>query len=63
LKSRDVSFEEMDELVLHFAAHCGWPKAAHLSHVAAEQKRRVTQEWAAEAAIPTNESGRESAGT
>ena len=39
----------MDELMLHFAAHCGWPKAAHLSHVAAEQKRRVTQEWATEA--------------
>ncbi|MFL0238040.1 carboxymuconolactone decarboxylase family protein [Mycobacterium sp. SMC-18] len=49
LKSRDVSFDEMDELMLHFAAHCGWPKAAHLSQVAAEQKRRVTQEWAAEA--------------
>jgi 4-carboxymuconolactone decarboxylase len=49
LKSRDVSFDEMDELILHFAAHNGWPKAAHLSHVAAEQKQRVTQEWAAEA--------------
>ena len=49
LKSGDVSFDEMDELTLHFAAHCGWPKATHLSQVAAEQKRRVTQEWAAEA--------------
>lgn len=26
LKSREVSFDEMDELALHFAAHYGWPK-------------------------------------
>ncbi|ABM14193.1 carboxymuconolactone decarboxylase family protein [Mycolicibacterium vanbaalenii] len=48
LKSRDLSFTEMDELTLHFAAYYGWPKAAHLSQVAAEQKSRVTEEWAAE---------------
>lgn len=48
LKSRDVSFDEMDELTLHFAAHYGWPKASHLSQVAAEQKQRVTEEWATE---------------
>lgn len=49
LKSRDLSYDEMDELALHFAAHYGWPKAAHLSQAIDEQKHRVTQEWAAEA--------------
>ena len=49
LKSRDLSFDELDELTLHFAAYFGWPKAAHLSQVAAEQKLRVTEEWAANA--------------
>ncbi|MGW4101208.1 carboxymuconolactone decarboxylase family protein [Mycobacterium sp. NPDC004974] len=49
LKSRDVSFEEMDELALHFAAYYGWPKAANLNQVIGEQKQRVLQEWEAEA--------------
>lgn len=44
LKSRDVSFEEMDELALHFAAYYGWPKAANLNQVIAEQKQRVLDE-------------------
>lgn len=48
LKSRDVSFAEMDELALHFAAHYGWPKASHLNQVIDDQKRRVSDEWAAE---------------
>jgi 4-carboxymuconolactone decarboxylase len=48
LKSRDVSFAEMDELALHFAAYYGWPKASHLNDVIAEQKKRVTDEWAVE---------------
>lgn len=49
LKSRDVSFEEMDELALHFAAYYGWPKASNLNQVIGEQKQRVLQEWDAEA--------------
>jgi 4-carboxymuconolactone decarboxylase len=49
LKSRDVSFDEMDELVLHFAAYYGWAKAMNLNQVIAEQKQRVLDEWAAEA--------------
>ncbi len=49
LKSRDLSFDEIDQLTVHFAAYFGWPKAAHLSQVAEEQKLRVTEEWAAEA--------------
>lgn len=52
LKSRDISFDEMDELALHFAAYYGWPKAAHLSQVIGEQKQRVSAEWHAEAAAP-----------
>ena len=31
LKSRDISFDEMDELALHFAAYYGWAKASHLN--------------------------------
>ena len=49
LKSRDVSFAEMDELALHFAAYYGWPKAANLNQVIGEQKQRVLAEWEAEA--------------
>lgn len=48
LKSGDLSFDEMDELALHFAAYYGWPKAAHLNEVIGEQKRRVRAEWDAE---------------
>jgi 4-carboxymuconolactone decarboxylase len=50
LKSRDLSFDEMDELALHFAAYYGWPKASHLNQVIGEQKLRVAEEWAAEGA-------------
>lgn len=45
LKSRDVSFDEMDEIALHFAAYYGWPKASHLNQVIGEQKQRVLSEW------------------
>lgn len=44
LKSRDISFGEMDEIALHFAAYYGWPKASHLNQVIAEQKLRVADE-------------------
>ncbi len=52
LKSRDLSFDEMDELALQFGAYCGWPKAASLGQVVEEQKQRVTAEWAAEQRTP-----------
>ncbi|MGV0744296.1 carboxymuconolactone decarboxylase family protein [Mycolicibacterium sp. XJ870] len=48
LKSRHLSFDEMDELALHFAAYYGWPKASHLNQVIGEQKQRVLAEWSAE---------------
>ncbi|WP_068154569.1 carboxymuconolactone decarboxylase family protein [Rhodococcus phenolicus] len=44
LKSRDLSFDEMDELALHFAAYSGWAQATHLSSAIAEQKARVLRE-------------------
>ncbi|MER6810253.1 carboxymuconolactone decarboxylase family protein [Spirillospora sp. NPDC000708] len=46
LKSGDVSFVEMDEVVLHFAAYYGWPKASHLNEAVTSQKARVRQEKA-----------------
>lgn len=48
LKSRDVSFDEIDEAALQFGAYYGWPKASRLIDVIEEQKQRVTQEWAEE---------------
>jgi 4-carboxymuconolactone decarboxylase len=50
LKSRDVSFDEMDEVALHFAAYYGWAKGSRLSEAISEQKQRVLGEWRAEAA-------------
>lgn len=44
LKSGDVSFEEMDELALHFAAYYGCAKADYLNQVIGEQKQRVLAE-------------------
>nr|WP_218617446.1 carboxymuconolactone decarboxylase family protein [Cryptosporangium aurantiacum] len=44
LKSGDVSFDEMDELALHFAVYSGWPKASHLNGVIAAQQARVRAE-------------------
>lgn len=51
LKSGDVSFDEMDELALHFAAYYGWPKASYLSQVIAEQKLRVLDEARNDASV------------
>jgi 4-carboxymuconolactone decarboxylase len=51
LKSRDVSFDEMDELALQFAAYYGCAKASHLTGVIAEQKQRVIDEWATEEVV------------
>ncbi|MCV7405615.1 carboxymuconolactone decarboxylase family protein [Mycobacterium marseillense] len=44
LKSGDVSFEEMDEVALQFAAYYGCAKAEYLNQVIAEQKQRVAAE-------------------
>jgi 4-carboxymuconolactone decarboxylase len=39
LNSGDISFDEMQEFVLHFAAYLGWPKASIL-------EQRVREAWA-----------------
>jgi 4-carboxymuconolactone decarboxylase len=44
LKSGDVSYQEMRELTLHFAAYYGWPKGSYLSQVVDEQQARVDRE-------------------
>ena len=44
LKSGDVTLEEMQELVLHFAVHSGWPKASFLDQVTSESWRRIESE-------------------
>jgi 4-carboxymuconolactone decarboxylase len=46
LKSGDISFGEMDEVALHFAAYYGWPKASFLSEAITEQKQKVLAELA-----------------
>jgi len=45
LKSRDITFDEMDELALHFAAYYGCAKASHLNDEIARQKQCVLEEW------------------
>ena len=40
MNSGDLSLDEMQEFVLHFAVYCGWPKASFLDQV-------VTESWAA----------------
>jgi 4-carboxymuconolactone decarboxylase len=44
MKSGDISFTEMDEVALHFAAYYGWPKGSYLNDVIAEQRQRVRME-------------------
>ncbi|OBH31061.1 carboxymuconolactone decarboxylase [Mycobacterium sp. E342] len=51
LKSGDVSFDEMGEFALHFAAYYGWPKASYLNQVIAEQKQRVLDETGSNAPL------------
>lgn len=51
LKSGDISFDEMDELALHFAAYYGWPKGSYLNQVIAEQKQRVLDEARSDASV------------
>jgi 4-carboxymuconolactone decarboxylase len=49
MKSRDISFDEMDEVALQFGAYYGWAKACRLQQVIDEQKQRALDEWAQEA--------------
>jgi 4-carboxymuconolactone decarboxylase len=44
LKTGDVGYDEMRELVLHFAAYSGWPKASFLDQVVTESWSAITAE-------------------
>ena len=44
LKSGDVTVEELKELVLHFAAYSGWPKASFLNQVVLESWAQIEAE-------------------
>jgi 4-carboxymuconolactone decarboxylase len=44
MKTGDIAYDEMRELVLQFAAHSGWPKASFLQQVVDEEHARVTAE-------------------
>jgi 4-carboxymuconolactone decarboxylase len=44
LKSGHISFDEMDELALQFAAYYGCAKADYLNQVIGEQKQRMLAE-------------------
>jgi 4-carboxymuconolactone decarboxylase len=46
LRSGDISFDEMRELVLHFAAYSGWPKASFLQQTVDQMYARVVEETA-----------------
>lgn len=50
LKSRDVSYEEVREVVLQFAAYSGWPKASFLDQVVTESWAKIQAEEAADQA-------------
>ena len=44
LKSGDITYEEMQEFVLHFAVYSGWPKASYVEQAAREAWARVQAE-------------------
>jgi len=44
MRSGDIAFDEMRELVLHFAAYSGWPKASFLQQTVDAQYARVVEE-------------------
>lgn len=44
MKTADLSYGEMREMVLQFAAHSGWPKAQYMQQCADEMHQRITSE-------------------
>ncbi len=44
MRSGDIAFDEMRELVLQFAAYSGWPKGSFLQQTVDEQHARVVAE-------------------
>ncbi len=41
LKSGDITYEEMQEFVLHFAVYSGWPKASRMEQAVREAWQQV----------------------
>lgn len=48
MKSGDITFDEMREMVLHFAACSGWPKGSFVQQAVDEEHERVLREAAAD---------------
>ena len=44
LKSGDLTLEQMNEVTLHFAVYCGWPKASQLEACVRAQWERIHEE-------------------
>jgi 4-carboxymuconolactone decarboxylase len=44
MKSGDIAFDEMREMVLHFAAYSGWPKGSYMQQAVDEEHDRVLLE-------------------
>ncbi|ADP79522.1 carboxymuconolactone decarboxylase family protein [Pseudofrankia inefficax] len=54
LRSGDLTIEQMNEVTLHFAVYCGWPKASALEQTVRKQWNRLHAERGQEApAWPT----------
>jgi 4-carboxymuconolactone decarboxylase len=51
LKCGDLSHDELNEFVLHFAIYCGWPKGEALESILEEQVQRLRAEGDAGPAI------------
>ena len=53
LRSGDLTYDELQEVILHFAVYSGWPKASRLDDAVSEQWRRVqTEDGGAAGALP-----------
>lgn len=44
MKSGDIGFDEMREMVLQFAAHCGWPKGSLMQATVDDMHQRIVDE-------------------
>ncbi|CUU58255.1 4-carboxymuconolactone decarboxylase [Parafrankia irregularis] len=54
LRSGDLTIEQLNEVTLHFAVYCGWPKASFLEQTVRAQWQRLHEERGQEApAWPT----------
>lgn len=52
MKSGDISYDEMREMVLQFAAYSGWPKGSFLQQAVDEEHDRVLREESDASAVP-----------